>query len=146
MIIKGEVLRFNEKNLNDRIYTKDSIKNLDEFNQRIQDNNALGEYWPEKRNENYQLISLTNVSHRIKDISINNESLICEVEILDTPGGKLIKKIANSSETLFDKMFCFNSRGTGTVNENNEVENFNLLTIDIIPKKTSSFQFNINNL
>lgn len=72
-------------------------------------------------------INLDRVSHVITELYMDGNNVVGKMKVLDTPVGQIAKVIAKSGVR-----FGVSSRGTGMVNENSTVSNFNLQTIDIV--------------
>jgi len=128
--LTGNFLHFDQKNLNNRIYTKETVeKMIEQFQKMKEEGPVLGELgYP---SADFPEINLFNVSHEVEEIHLDegNKCLSGTVRILDTPKGKLVQELVNPENSL--KLTC-RPRGMGTVNENHEIEDFQLLSFDLL--------------
>lgn len=76
-------------------------------------------------------IDLSNVSHAINNIEVKPDGVYGDIDILDTPGGKLINTLLN-----YGSKIGISSRGCGTLDENsNEVQDdYRLFAFDIVAR------------
>ena len=95
--VKGPILVIGEP-----IYDGTTILSLEaaerlvnEFNENL--NTHLGEFL----NCNFPDINLQNISHKINKVTIEGKYVMAEMEILDTPQGKIVQDIFNSGGNLF---------------------------------------------
>lgn len=151
MIINGKFLYYDALNDNGRIYTKecaeDIVKQFEELKDEMPMLGQLGYPQPDLLQDpktDYFKGKLGDVSHKIKEIHINPESHAIEgtIEILDTPKGRHLLGLINNDMTKFNELFVVRSRGTGEVNENKEVINYNIISFDVVPKDTDAFKNN----
>ncbi len=150
LIVTGVLQRAEAKNQNERVYPKDILEREIEryIEGPIAENRAMGELdHPES-----SIINLQNVSHNIKDCWWEGDDVMGEVEILDTPAGKILKALFAAGIVV-----GISSRGLGSVEENlNEgtlevQDDFELLCWDFVstPSTHGAFmtpknQVNIN--
>jgi hypothetical protein len=162
--IKATLIYFDKLNLNNRIYKRENI-NLIELINSVNRGQMYGEF---NHPDNYD-ISLSNVSHFIKEIYVKENKLIGNIIIVDTQKGKLAQqifkdnvKIKNTVNLSFidkikiyrnlkfgkniidldilDTPFVFRPRSSGIVNENNEVIIDKIFTFDLINQEEDSFK------
>lgn len=152
--INKEVIPLNIKNKNGRIYTKEVVKDtLKDFEERIDKyKGVFGEFGLPPKAE----ISLSNVSHIInrvwieeeslKEIDLDDEnwwdnpdpfekpkcSLWAEIKILDTPSGKIIQEFDEEN-------FVVRPRSIGSVNADGTVSLGKIITFDIINKSEDAW-------
>lgn len=119
-----------KKNLNDRTY--EDNENLREviadYNERA---NLFGGFGEIGYPENFE-ISLSNVSHSVKNVRIEGNTVIGTVELLDTKAGHLL-------EPDFEKK-VFRPRAVGKVNEDSTVILEKIFAFDAVDKETDSFK------
>ena len=111
LIVTGVLQRAEAKNQNERVYPKDILEREIEryIEGPIAENRAMGELdHPES-----SIINLQNVSHNIKDCWWEGDDVMGEVEILDTPAGKILKALFAAGIVV-----GISSRGLGSVEEN----------------------------
>lgn len=129
--LTGNLLYYDQKNLNNRIYTRETAENIIEQFQKIKNNGkAFGELgYPVEKN--FQGIDLSNVSHEIEELHLDEEqkALVGTIKLLDTPKGNLVKDLINPENSI--SLYC-RPRGTGNVNENGEMENFEIISFDLV--------------
>lgn len=114
--MKKIILELNKKTENGRIYNEEILK-------PFLNKSFMGELnHPES-----PVINLKEVSHKINNLRIEENNLVGDLEILDTPKGEVLKQIINDSVT-------FEPRGFGDLTDNFEVQNYELLAIDAIKK------------
>jgi len=140
MKVTGKFMYFDQKNKNGRIYTKEcGSAIMQQFNKLAHEGQmVLGEFgYPEDRVQ----VSLGNVSHRVDSLELDllNNCLKGTIEILDTPKGNQILKMLKENDYKFEDLFVVRPRGTGTVNEKGEVENYTLYSFDVIFKQEDPF-------
>jgi hypothetical protein len=116
-------------NKNGRIYKKDSIDDsvIWEYQQKINESNALGELNPQWSNDNGE-IRLSNVSHLVTSIEKTDEGLIGDIKILKTPCGNIVKRLL--TEGLGVSISC---RMNGIVNDDGTVQVSDIKAFDLIP-------------
>jgi len=130
MKLTRKILKFDTINLNDRMYTKESIsKAIKDVRTKIK---LLGVFYgclgyPDTDNFTLSI----NVSHAIKKLYIRNNILYAQIQILDTQSGRTLRENIDQ--------FVFRPRIIGNV-DNNKVCNVDeLISIDAIFKDTDSF-------
>lgn len=120
---KATLIEFDKKNLNDRIYRKE---NFDSFMEEL--SNGKNQIYGELGQSSNMDISLKNVSHVINNITINDDGIYGDVEILNTPKGKEVSKLLEKNSNI-----GISSRGMGKITEDGYIEKFKLFTFDIVP-------------
>ena len=111
LIVTGILQRAEAKNQNERVYPKDILeREVEKYMEGpIAENRAMGELdHPES-----SIINLQNVSHNIKKCWWEGDDVMGEVEILNTPAGKILKALFEAGCTV-----GISSRGLGSVEEN----------------------------
>ena len=129
MRIKGKLQEAEVKNGNNRVYPRDVLAREVEnyIKNNIQINNAMGELdHPESG-----VVSLNNASHNIKKIWWEGNDLMGELELLNTPAGKIAQEIVTAGIPL-----GISSRGMGSVKQIGETvevqDDFELLCWDLV--------------
>ena len=129
MRIKGKLQESGVKNGNGRIYPPEVLKNQVELYTKgpVASNTAMGELdHPEST-----IVNLGNVSHVIKRVWWEGNDVMGELELLNTPSGKIAQEIILAGIPL-----GISSRGMGSVKqigETVEVQNdFELLCWDLV--------------
>ena len=127
--MKQTLMKLDTLNKNGRIYTTESVnKAIQEANDKSEKGQLLGELGY----GNVVDIDLKNVSHKISELKIEDNSVVGEIEILDTPSGNKLKDILDQ--------VVFRPRGTGNINDKGEVENFKIISFDAISKHEDAFK------
>ena len=129
MRIKGKLQESDVKNGNGRVYPREVLEREAEKYMKgpITDNTALGELdHPES-----SIVNLNNVSHNIKRIWWEGNDLMGELELLNTPSGKIAQEIISAGIPL-----GISSRGMGSVQQIGETvevqDDFELLCWDLV--------------
>lgn len=125
LYMKGIFIEGDVKNQNGRIYPKDEIHNaVKAINEKIKNGfSVLGEAdHPDDLN-----INLDRVSHVIESMDINGANGIGKLKILPTPMGNICKTLLESGVKL-----GVSSRGSGNVNDGGKVNDFEIITVDIV--------------
>jgi len=125
LYMKGIFIEGDVRNQNNRIYTKDEIHNaVKAINEKIKSGySVLGEAdHPDDLN-----INLDRVSHMITEMDVDGANGIGKLKILPTPMGNICKTLLESGVKL-----GVSSRGSGNVNENGIVKDFEIITVDIV--------------
>jgi hypothetical protein len=128
--LEVDLLKYDTVKDSGRIYTKEIVLQMIEKFKKTPER-FFGEY----NHPTTNIVNLINISHRITEMQLNEDTKTLEgtIEILDTPKGtQLLEELSKSENVLFD----IHPRGMGCVNkETNEIYNYNLITFDIVPKK-----------
>ena len=129
------VVFFNEKNLNGRIYTKDSITEdaLDKMNNKIKNKQCLGELGHPETFD----VSMSNISHAIEKIDVKDNIMFAKIRTLSTPNGEVLK---NTIQHLGNESIVFRPRASGNVNEDGTVNIKELFSFDAINAADDSFK------
>jgi hypothetical protein len=129
MRIKGKLQESDVKNGNGRVYPREVLQREVEKYMKgpITDNTALGELdHPES-----SIVNLNNVSHNIKKVWWEGNDLMGELELLNTPAGKIAQEIISAGIPL-----GISSRGMGSVQQIGETvevqDDFELLCWDLV--------------
>jgi hypothetical protein len=125
LYMKGIFIEGDVRNQNNRIYTKDEIHSaVKTINEKIKSGySVLGEAdHPDDLN-----INLDRVSHMITEMDTDGANGIGKLKILPTPMGNICKTLLESGVKL-----GVSSRGSGNVNENGIVKDFEIITVDIV--------------
>ena len=123
--MKGIFIEGDVRNQNNRIYTKDEIYSaVKAINEKIKNGySVLGEAdHPDDLN-----INLDRVSHMITEMDTEGSNGIGKLKILPTPMGNICKTLLESGVKL-----GVSSRGSGNVNDNGIVKDFEIITVDIV--------------
>jgi hypothetical protein len=129
MRIKGKLQESGVKNGNGRIYPPEVLKNQVELYTKgpVASNTAMGELdHPEST-----IVNLGNVSHVIKRVWWEGNDVMGELELLNTPSGKIAQEIILAGIPL-----GISSRGMGSVKQIGETvevqDDFELLCWDLV--------------
>ena len=113
---------------NGRIYPKAVLQEtIGKFQEKILTNCALGEL--ELPSKDFGSINCQNVSHRINEINLNEETgkIEADVEILNIPMGKVVRTLIENHTTLE-----LAPRFFGTLNEDNTVNISDIISFDLV--------------
>jgi hypothetical protein len=125
LIIRGPLQKANEENRNGRIYSREILeREMKTYQRVIDENRALGELDHPTTPE----VNLQNASHRIRKYWWEGDTILGEVEILNTPAGKIAKQLIASKVPL-----GISSRGVGSVDAEDHVqEDYQLICYDLV--------------
>ena len=125
LFIQGDV-----KNQNGRVYPQDEIeKACESVKQRLsKGETVMGELdHPEELQ-----INLDRVSHIITDLYCEDSNGMGKLKIIDTPMGNIARALLTAGAKL-----GVSSRGSGNVNENGKVSDFDIVTVDIVAQPSA---------
>ena len=128
--LKGICIQGGVRNANQRVYPVQEISRaVNTLNDQISGGySVLGEVdHPEGLN-----INLDRVSHMIKEMWMDGPNGYGKLKILPTPMGQLVKTMLESGVKL-----GVSSRGSGNVNEDNNVSDFEIITVDIVAQPSA---------
>ena len=124
---KSTCLQFNKPTKSiGRIYSKECFDNALEdpvVQEQLKNNCLFGWLAP----GNSDVGDLSKISHIVTNIDTDEQEATATIETLDTPEGRIL-------ETLLDygAPIALSVQGVGDVNENNEVENYELQSINVV--------------
>lgn len=124
--LSGIMMQADIQNRNGRIYPLQEMKAaVDNMNVAIKEyGGVFGELdHPADR----LIVNLKEVSHAITELRMNGSDVYGKMVLTETPMGDIARGLAKTGVR-----FGVSSRGSGMVNENAMVSNFNLQTIDIV--------------
>lgn len=113
LIVSGVMQRANAKNQNERVYSKSILER--EVKKYLEGPVKEGRAFGELDHPDSQVVEFKNVSHAVKKLWWKGDDLMGEVEIFDTPAGRILKEIICKGYTV-----GISSRGAGSVQENYE--------------------------
>ena len=125
LYMKGVFIEGDVRNQNNRIYPAKEIHHaVKAIMEKIKGGySVLGEAdHPDDLN-----INLDRVSHMITEMDIEGNNGIGKLKILPTPMGNICKTLLESGVKL-----GVSSRGSGNVNEDGHVKEFEIITVDIV--------------
>lgn len=125
LYMKGICIEGGVRNHNQRVYPVHEIKNaVEHVNQQIKDSlSVVGEIdHPEELT-----INLDRISHDITSMWMDGNAGCGKLRILPTPSGNIIRTLIESEIKL-----GVSSRGSGNVNSQGEVSDFEIITVDIV--------------
>ena len=110
-------------NKNGRIYTKECMKKaIADTKKLIEEKRFLGEL----EQPQYTDINLSNVSHMITDLRIEENKIVADIQVLKTPKGFLLQEMMDAKEIEFVQ------RGLGKIGKDNIVTDYTLIAIDAV--------------
>ena len=137
LLVRGILQKATEQNQNGRVYTRALLeREAGKYNELINDRRALGELdHPES-----SVVNLQNVSHNVKKMWWEGDSLHGDVEVLGTPAGNILKELFKSGITL-----GISSRGMGTTRESEGKtmvnDDFELVAFDFVSNPSTRGAF-----
>jgi len=137
IILKGILQKADTLNQNGRIYPRAilerEIRNYQKF---IKERRALGEC----DHPDSSVVELKNSSHIIRRAWMEGDVVLGEVELLDTPSGKILQSLVESNVTL-----GISSRGVGSTRSEGDrqivQEDFQLICWDFVSEPSTPGAF-----
>jgi hypothetical protein len=137
IILKGILQKADTLNQNGRVYPRvileREVRNYQKF---IRENRALGEC----DHPDSSVVELKNVSHIIREAYMDGDICYGDVELLDTPAGKILQSLVESGVTL-----GISSRGVGSTKtqSGNQVvqDDFQLICWDFVSEPSTPGAF-----
>ena len=133
--IAGQFIQCDHPTKSGRIYTKKSIDQIiNLFNYHKQSGPFFGEYGVSDKGE----INIHNISHEVEEIHFNEEenTLDGTILVLDTSAGRHLIDMVKGD--LLDQIVV-RPRGYGNINDAGEIEDFQIISFDIIPSSQDPF-------
>jgi len=128
--MKGIFIQGDVRNQNQRIYPLHEIsKAVESMQQKIKSGQTI---MGEADHPSELTINLDRVSHIIEDMRMIGADGHGSLRIVDTPMGQIIKTLLKSGAKL-----GVSSRGSGNVCDNGTVEDFEIVTVDIVAQPSA---------
>ncbi len=130
LFLKGCFIQGDVRNFNERIYPVNEISNavMTVMEQIKKDGGVIGECdHPEELT-----VNLDRVSHMITEMSMDGSNGIGKLKILPTPCGNIVKTLIENGVKL-----GVSSRGSGNVDDDGYVSEFEIVTIDVVAKPSA---------
>ena len=130
LYMKGICIQGGVKNANQRVYPVNEIQRaVSTLNDQVTGGySVLGEVdHPEGLN-----INLDRVSHMVNEMWMDGPNGYGKLKVLPTPMGQLVKTMLESGVKL-----GVSSRGSGNVNEDSNVSDFEIITVDIVAQPSA---------
>lgn len=124
MIYEPKIFDLDMPNKNGHVYPTDVVlKAIEEYNQKIKEGKALGNFgMPESMEQN-----LDQVSHVVEEIHIDGDKAYAKVRTLDTPYGHIVRQLIEDG-ALTD----LRTTGTGMIDENGVISDYQLLSVNFV--------------
>ena len=112
LVVRGVIQRKDTKNQNGRVYPGHILeREVAKYQRKVDERRAVGELdHPESNTVNYK-----NTSHLIVKLWWEGKDLMADIEILDTPSGRILKTLLKANVTV-----GISSRGMGSVKQIDE--------------------------
>ena len=130
------ILIANKKNSNDRYYTIDSLKKMvSDYNNELK---RVGEFYGSFKDSQdfYEYLdvplNIKDIAFIVKELKVRGSSLVADIELLETPRGKELKRMINQ--------ISFRPVSWGFIKEDGAVEIERLVSINAIYKSTDSWR------
>lgn len=130
LFLKGCFIQGDVKNQNQRIYPVTEISRaVGEIMEQIGNGESvLGEC----DHPDELTINLDRVSHMITEMNMTGNNGMGKMKILPTPAGNIVKTLLENGVKL-----GVSSRGSGNVDDNGYVSEFEIVTVDIVAKPSA---------
>ena len=126
--MKATILRLDYKDLNGRVYTREVGKDIvKQINERKEVFGRIGY----SKSSPWGGVSLDKISHVISNARILGDEIVCDVKLLETREGHILKPI-------IDKC-VFRPNGAGELEEDGTIKNCQVISVDAIPIETDAF-------
>lgn len=127
-ILSGVMQMSETQNGNGRIYPHAILeREVHNYMEMVEQRRALGEL----DHPDTSVINLSNASHLVTKIWMEDNRCLGKIEVLNTPSGKVLQELVNAGVKL-----GISSRGMGSVTERNGVtmveEDFQLICFDMV--------------
>lgn len=137
VVMKGVLQKAETLNQNGRVYPRAilerEVRNYQKF---IQENRALGEC----DHPDSSVVELKNVSHIVREAHMEGDVVYGEVELLDTPCGKILQNLVEAGVTL-----GISSRGVGSTTNDGDrqivQDDFQLICWDYVSEPSTPGAF-----
>ena len=143
LLIRDRLLqKANVKNQNGRVYPKDILfREVKNYSKLVKERRALGEL----DHPDSAIVELKNVSHLITDIYINDDEVRGDLEILNTPPGKILRDIIQQGVKI-----GISSRGIGSLQNESGTnvvqDDFELIAFDAVSSPSTPGAFLVEGL
>jgi hypothetical protein len=130
LFLEGICIQGDVKNHNGRVYPTEQIRSaVDQINECIRRDNGV----PGELDHPQELqIHLDRVSHSIVKMWMDGANGMGKLKLLPTPCGEIAKTLLTSGVKL-----GVSSRGSGNVDHQGRVSEFDMLTVDIVAKPSA---------
>jgi len=127
-ILSGVMQMSETQNGNGRVYPHKILeREVTSYMNMVKERRALGEL----DHPDTSVINLSNASHLVTEIWMDDNKCMGKIEVLNTPSGNVLKELVNAGVKL-----GISSRGMGSVTESNGVtmveEDFQLICFDMV--------------
>lgn len=132
MCMKGIFIQGDVRNHNNRVYpAREIIRAVNEMNNRLNGPNPVS-ICGEMDHPAELSINLDRVSHLITEMWMDGSDGYGKLKIIPTPMGNIIKTLLLSGAKL-----GVSSRGSGNVDDNGMVTDFEIITVDIVAQPSA---------
>lgn len=145
------VMKFDTPNKAGRIYSKEVMEQaVKQFNEN---NNKFGILGTTGYDKADPTISLGEISHKIKDMRIEEDHLKCDIEVLNTPNGNTLNALLESGAKLamaprmnVDIQEEKDEEGNVILDENGKpktyIKSAEIISVDVVPNEYRTFEDN----
>lgn len=129
MEVKCNLIESNKPTVNNRVYRKETMEKVVRLFKENQDE-MFGELQEGGKTYYPEYVDLQNISHKVKDLDIEHGKFSAQIEMLDTESGKkAVNEIGLGNLELFPRFI-------GKMNENDEVDIENIVSFDLLYKRS----------
>ena len=111
-------------------------REIDLYQKLVEESRALGELDHPESN----IVNLSNVSHKMTEVWMEDNDVYGKLQVLDTPSGKILRALVEGGCKI-----GISSRGTGTLSESPKGsivnEDFQLICFDMVSEPSTSGAF-----
>jgi hypothetical protein len=124
--ITGELIYLNKENLNGRIYA-----NNENLREQIEQFNNKGDRFGQIGFPDGDISITGTVSHSIRNVRIEDDKVMGEITILNTPHGEILKQLIDT--------VVFRPCSMGNINADHTVRIDKIISFSAVPKKEDPF-------
>lgn len=134
LCLKGIFIQGDVKNHNQRVYpTREIARAVNDINQRIQSSGPVG---GQLEHPEQLTIDLGRVSHLITEMWMDGNDGYGTMKLVNTPVGNIARVLIEAGAKL-----GVSSRGSGNVDDNGVVSDFDIVTVDIVAQPSAPNAF-----
>jgi len=139
IILSGVMQMSETQNGNGRVYPHSILtREVKNYQKCVEERRAIGEL----DHPDSSVINLSNASHLVTEIWMDNKKCMGKIEVLNTPSGRVLKELIGAGIKL-----GISSRGMGSIKEENGVtlveDDFQLICFDMVSDPSTPGAFMI---
>lgn len=130
LYMEGIFIQGDVRNENRRIYPSHEIrKAVEQINDQLKRGLTV---WGEADHPEELQINIDRVSHMITEMRMDGANGVGKLKVINTPMGQIVRTMLESGGKL-----GVSSRGSGNVDENGYVSDFEIVTVDVVARPSA---------